>query len=150
MKKQVFLRGLLGFPLGIAIGYVITIITSLCWGQGNYLPCVPELITTMGTEMNAVLLQAVLCGILGTSFAASSVIWEMDNWSIVKQSCLYFLITSFVMMPISYFANWMSHSIIGFLLYFGMFVIIFFVIWIAQYFIWRSKIKKINAKIGKK
>ena len=32
MKKQMILRGLLGFPLGIAIGYVITIIISLIHG----------------------------------------------------------------------------------------------------------------------
>lgn len=29
MKKKIILRGALGFPLGIAIGYLITIIISL-------------------------------------------------------------------------------------------------------------------------
>ena len=33
MKKQVLLRGLQGFPLGIAIGYIITIIISLGWDR---------------------------------------------------------------------------------------------------------------------
>ena len=28
MKKRAFLRGLLGFPLGVAIGYAITILIS--------------------------------------------------------------------------------------------------------------------------
>ena len=150
MKKQVFLRGLLGFPLGITIGYMITIVFSLGWGHGNYLPCAPALIATMGTESAAVVLQAMLCGILGVSFGSCSVIWEMDSWSIAKQSCIYFSISAFVMMPIAYFLNWMPHTLAGVLLYFGIFVIIFLVIWIAQYLIWNKKIKQINAQIGEK
>ena len=30
MKKKMIQRGLLGFPLGIAIGFVITVIISMC------------------------------------------------------------------------------------------------------------------------
>ena len=150
MKKQVFSRGLLGFPLGITIGYVITIVLSLGWGQGSYSPCVPELIDTMGSEIGAVVFQAVLCGILGAAFSACSMIWEMESWSIARQSCIYFLITSFVMMPIAYFSNWMPHTLPGFLSYFGIFVLIFVVAWVVQYFIWRDKINKINAGVDEK
>lgn len=60
MKKQVFLRGLLGFPLGIAMGYIITIIVSMIWAQGYYSACVPSLIEAMGNEINAVILQTIV------------------------------------------------------------------------------------------
>ena len=30
MKKKLIRRGILGFPLGIAIGHVITVIGSIC------------------------------------------------------------------------------------------------------------------------
>jgi len=83
-------------------------------------------------------------------FAACSVIWEMDRWSIAKQTCIYFLITSLVMMPIAYFTNWMEHTIIGFLLYFGIFAAIFIAVWFVQYRIWKNKVKKINSKFDKK
>ena len=39
-------RGLLGFPLGIAIGFVITVIISMCIGDGSFYPVTPELIDT--------------------------------------------------------------------------------------------------------
>ncbi len=48
MKKKIIIRSLLGFPIGIAIGYLITILTSLVWAKGYYPPCVPELISVMG------------------------------------------------------------------------------------------------------
>ena len=50
---------------------------------------------------------------------------------------------------IAYIANWMEHSIGGFLSYVGIFVAIFFAVWFAQYLIWKGKIKKINELINK-
>ena len=149
MKKKVLLRGLLGFPLGICLGYIITIVLSLVWGHGNFSPCVPALITTMGSEIGAVVLQAALSGILGAVFAMCSVIWEMEDWSIVRQTGTYFAITAVTMMPIAYLTNWMEHTVAGFLLYFGVFAGIFVFVWEVQYLIWRSKIRRMNEKVGR-
>ena len=76
----------------------------------------------MGNQLNAVILQTILCAILGVGFAMASVIWEIDSWSLAKQSGVYFLVISVVMLPIAYFANWMKHSIAGVLSYVGIFV----------------------------
>lgn len=135
---------MLGFPLGLAIGYFITIIISLILANGYYSPCVPELTDAVGSEINAVLLQTLLFGILGSGFAAASVIWEIDNWSLVKQTGIYFLIISIIMMPTAYVLYWMEHSLKGALSYFGIFFIIFAVIWIVQYFISKRIVKKLN------
>lgn len=78
---------------------------------------------------------------------ASSVIWEMDSWSIVKQTGIYFSIISVVMLPIAYFAYWMEHSVGGFLIYFGIFAFIFVVIWIIQFGIGRYNVRKMNEKL---
>ena len=147
MKKKVIQRGLLGFPLGIAIGYVITIIISAIWANGYYSPVTPELEKTMGTEINAVIFQALLCGILGAGFAMASVIWEIETWSIAKQSGIHFAIISAIMLPIAYIANWMQHTLIGFLSYFGIFAAIFIFVWLFQYLGWKSKIKRINESV---
>lgn len=148
MKKKIVIRSLLGFPIGIALGYLITILISLGWANGYYSPCVPELISVMGNEINAVILQTVLSGILGTGFAASSVIWEIDNWSIVKQTGIYFAVISVIMLPIAYFAYWMEHSIVGFLIYFGIFVLIFAVVWSVQFIVGKHNVRKMNEKLS--
>ncbi len=150
MKKKIFLRGISGIPLGLAIGYLITIIISLILANGYYSPCVPELTVMMGSEIKAVLLQALLCGILGMGFAASSVIWEIENWGIVKQTGIYFLIVSVIMMPVAYFTFWMEHSLNGVLSYFGTFVLIFAVVWIVQYLRGRHNVKKMNEALHKR
>ena len=150
MKKKILTRGLIGFPIGIAIGFVITIIISICIGKGSFYPVRPELAETMGSELNAVILQTALCGIMGSGFAMASVIWELDSWSLIKQSGIYFLIISVSMLPIAYIANWMEHSVAGILSYAGIFVASFVVVWLIQYFVWKSKIKKMNECINKK
>jgi hypothetical protein len=147
MKKEAFRRGLLGFPLGVFIGYTITILISLFFAEGYYSPCVPSLVDEFGSEISAVVFQAVLCGLLGVSFAVASLIWEKENWSIVKQTGIYFLIVSITMFPIAYFAHWMERSISGFLVYLGIFVVIFVFIWVFQYCIWKKEIKGINKKM---
>lgn len=147
MKKQILLRGLSSFPVGIAIGYIFTILISLAWGDGNYYPCVPILVETVGSELGAVILQAVLCGFLGSAFGACSVIWEIESWSIAKQSGVYFFITSLFMMPIAYITGWMRHSLMGFISYFGIFAGIFLLVWLIQFFGWKRKINKINAHL---
>lgn len=147
MKKKIVLRSILGFPIGIAIGYLITIFISLGWANGYYSPCVPELISAMGNEINAVVLQALLCGLLGTGFAASSVIWEIEKWGIIKQTGIYFIITSVTMLPIAYFTYWMDHSIIGVFSYFGIFALIFAFIWIIQFVIGKHNVRRMNENL---
>ncbi len=147
IKKEVCKRLLLGIPFGIAIGSVITIFISIGLRDGQYYPYVPALIETVGTPLRAVILQTVLCGVLGAVSCAGSVIFSLDSWSILKQSGIYFLILSAAMMPIAYVLYWMEHSLWGAIGYFLVFVLIFLLVWLSQYIGWKCKLKKMNAKL---
>jgi len=143
------MRGLFGLPTGIAIGFVITLIISICIGNGSFYPVTPELIDATGNELNAVILQTVLCAIMGAGFAAASIIWELDSWSLAKQSGIYFMIISVIMLPIAYCTNWMKHTALGVLSYVAIFVAIFVVVWLSQYLLWKRKIKQMNTLVSK-
>ncbi|MCI8410246.1 MAG: DUF3021 domain-containing protein [Lachnospiraceae bacterium] len=147
MKKKIILRGTIGIPTGITIGYLITIFSSLVLGKGYYSPCVPELVSKMGNEINAVILQTILCALIGVVFGSGSVVWEMEHWSIAKQTGIYFLISSFVMMPTAWFLRWMEHTVTSFLSYLGIYVMIFILIWLTQYLSNMHDVKKINEKL---
>lgn len=47
MKKKLILRGLLGMPIGISIGLIITIIISAFAGNGEFYAVTPELTAAM-------------------------------------------------------------------------------------------------------
>lgn len=149
MLKKVLFRIFTGFPIGIAIGYLITIAVSAVYADGFYSPCVPELIEAAGSEINAVMLQAALCGILGAGFGGISLIWENEKMSILKQTGLYFLAASLIMLPVAYFTRWMERSLGGFLSYFGIFTLIFIIIWVIQFAVLKHNVNKINMSLGK-
>ena len=127
--------------------HIITLIISACIADGTFYSVTPELAERMGNELNAVILQTVLCGVLGAGFAAASVIWELDSWSLAKQSGMYFLVIGVILLPIAYVTNWMQHTVAGFLSYIGIFVGIFVAVWLSQYLCWKQRIKKINDRV---
>ncbi len=149
MKKQLIKRGCSGFIIGVAIGFIISLLISIGIGDGSFYPVRPELIDKMGNELNAVLFQTALCGVLGSGFSMAALVWEMDAWSLAKQTGVYFAIICAVMFPVAYSANWMHHSLAGVLSYFGIFVLIFALAWGVQYALWKGKIKRMNDTVKK-
>lgn len=149
MKKKLFRRCLLGAPLGLAISTAVTIAISYAAGGGAYYAVVPELSADCGSEINAVLFQAVLSLIYGAAWAGASVIWEIERWSLLKQTLVHLLICSAATFPIAYFARWMPHNAAGIALYFGIFFTIYLVIWLSQYFAVKKRVKQINEKLQK-
>ncbi len=147
--KKALLRGLIGFPVGVTIGYAITIFTSLALCKGHYSPVVPDMAAQMGSEITAVAVQFILCGIMGVAFAAMSVIWESDRLNLAAQSAINFALSVCTMIPIAYVCHWMEHSVEGALSYIAVFAGIYASIWVSMYFVYRANIKKINADLNK-
>ena len=116
-------------------------------GYGNFYPCVPSLIKQFGNEITAVIVQTILSALLGAGFAGSSLIWEKDDWSLLKQTSVYFAIVTVLMMTVAYVCEWMEHSVRGVLCYFAIFFAIFIIVWVIQFVIWKRRISKINSKI---
>ncbi|MGN0428923.1 MAG: DUF3021 family protein [Acetatifactor sp.] len=46
------------------------------------------MIERFGNEVTAIIIQTVLSAVLGAGFAGSSIIWEMDEWSLLKQTSI--------------------------------------------------------------
>lgn len=149
MKKGVFTRIFAGLFGGIAMSYIITIIVSAAIGDGVFYPCVPSLVERFHGELTAVIVQTILSAFLGAGFAAASLIWEKDEWSLLKQTGVYFAIITVIMMTVAYICEWMEHSVRGVLTYFGIFFAIFVVVWVAQYLSLKIRISKIKQKLGK-
>ena len=147
MRKEILKRCLLGAPLGLAISTIITIIISLTVGDGRYYAVVPSLAQDMGSEINAVILQAVLSMIYGAAWGGASVVWDAEGWSLLKMTVVHLVITSLATFPIAYLARWMPHSATGILLYFGIFVLVYIGIWLSQYSAMKKRVKEMNAKI---
>lgn len=150
MKKKLFLRSLIGAPVGLAISTLITVIISLCLGTGDFYAAQPELIDDCGNEINAVLLQTLCSLILGGICGGSSIIWDDEKRSLLFQTGLHFIIISVSVFLTAFFLHWMPHTVGGILGYFGIFTAVYVGIWLSSYFRIRAKIKKLNSQLTKK
>ncbi len=147
MKNQITYRLFSGFPLGITISLTISIMVSLIIQDGYFHACPPALIDTMSSELSAVIVQTLLSGVLGSALSVAALVWNIEHWSIAKQTGVYFFISSLAITPIAYLNHWMQHSLIGFFSFYLFFVGIFLVVWIVQYLFLRKKIRSLNQKV---
>lgn len=142
--KKIVSRVLYSFPIGISCSVGISLLLSLIFGEGKYYPFASPLVLFTGSEVKAMLMQTILSGILGSVFGGMSFIWEIERWSILKQTAVYFLSVSIPMMGISYLLYWMEHSLSGFLLYFLIFVMVFIVVWLFNLAAYWFKVRRMN------
>ncbi len=149
MKKKIIVRGLMGAPLGIAICVLITIGVSLCVADGTYYPVVPEFTVACGSELTAVILQTVLCLFYGAVWGAASLVWEVDHWSLLRQTVTHLVVCSLSTFFVAYTAYWMGHNIASVAVYFGIFFLIYALIWAWEIFWLRRGLAKINRTLPK-
>lgn len=147
MKKETIARIISGAPVGLMISYLITIIISLIIGDGNYHGVVPALVEETGGELKAVIIQTLASMIYGAAWSGASVIFKRDDWSILRQTVTHFLIISLVSLPIAYFMHWMRHSLMGFVNYFGTFIVIYAIVWAILYSVAKRNVDQINARV---
>lgn len=146
--KKALLRGIYGAPLGVFIGYTITILIALVNPNGGeYNPVVPQLAEQLNSEIAAVVMQYVLLAIMGFGYAVSSAVYEVEPWGIAKQTIIHFLIITISTFPVAYACYWMKHSLFGILSYVGIFIGFYLVGWLSQMYFWSRRIRKINEKL---
>ncbi len=144
IKKAIIKRAILGFIYGVFIGQTILILESLMMRDGNFYPVATSLVNLAGTKIGAVIIQYFLTGLLGTTFAATTVIFEMDNWSLIRQTLTHFIITSIVMYIAGFLCGWFPHTVVSTLIWFGVFIVVYVIFWICFSMYYKNKVKKIN------
>src|SRR5699024_3509273 len=88
--------------------------------------------------------------LVGAGFGGSSVVWEMERWSLARQTGVYFLLLSLFMLPAAYAMRWVEHSLAGFARYFGVFALLFVLIWAAELLAGRYSVRRLNARLAQR
>ncbi len=148
MKKQIFLRGVIGALGGMLIGQVVMIIISLCAGGSELMPVPPALAEQVGNELTAYILQSLAVMVYGAVWAAASVVWELD-WSLTRQTVVHGLCYALSALPAAYLMHWFEHSWVGFLCYFGGFAVLYAAMWLSQYLGMRRRVRAMNERLQK-
>ena len=149
VKKEALLISIWGLAFGIALGQLIAIVISVVKGDGMFYAVVPELMSDWGTELNAVIVQAILLGVLGTVLGEASVVWEFDSWSLTKQTLTHFCLFAVPFTVIAYVLYWIPRFVGGVIASTVVFIAIYAAIWCGSYFSYKRKVKQINDELHK-
>ncbi|HEX3046044.1 MAG TPA: DUF3021 domain-containing protein [Bacillota bacterium] len=145
--KRVIVRGILGIPIGVFFMTTAGFIVSLILGE---LAMNPPPVWAGASPLTTFAVFYVSSCFIGFAFGAASLIFEIERWSIAKQSVLHFLVTSVVFLPASILCRWLTVDLFSIVIYFSVFILIYVAIWLVQYLIWKKKIQKLNEVLAKK
>lgn len=146
MKKYI-----LSASLGIAIGTIISIITSAVFGQGTYFPLNP--FSTMGAyyveyfNQPAVMsICVVVWAAIGILFQLADTIFEQD-WSLLRMTATHFAITALGFTPLGILAGWFPVKLGALLFFWFIFVLIYASLFFLNYRKMERQIKDINGRL---
>lgn len=147
--KKIIISGLIGLPIGIMWTVLILFFESVAYGSGKFIVGVPGFVEKCGSEVSAMGIQLFVSAVFGFIIGSASSIWRRDDWSLLKQTILHFIILSFTFCGAGLICWWMPRTVFGVLSYFAIMLLIYIVIWVIMFFATRRQVKEINKFIEK-
>lgn len=139
--------------LGITIGTSLAIFFSALFAEGDFTPVNPyswaggfymQHLTAWQTMLVAVLIWAAI----GILFQAADVIFSKD-WSLLKMSLTHFVVTATGFTILGILAGWMPLNLRNLLFFWGIYVLIYAIIYLINYRQMKASIEAINQSLGK-
>ncbi len=99
-----------------------------------------------GSEISAVIVQLAGSLLFGAICGGASVIWEMEEWGLLKMTLVHLAVFCIPTFPIALLLRWIpTYTLPGTILYFAMFFGIYLIIWLSRYLPMRAKVKKMSS-----
>ncbi len=152
---NVFRRGLVrfatGFPIGMLIGVLLpTWILTKTAGDGTIHIVPEELIQIMGGEMEALLMTAILSGLLGGISMGFTAFYLIDRWSLLRSTLSHMVISVVTMFTVGILLKWWDPTQIAEnLLMAAFFLVAYTIIWLSRYLSLQHSVKDANDAIQK-
>ena len=152
MWKKCLGRGAVSFTACVTANVLIltakTAGTVRMTGDVRALPeLVPEYAAHFENPFIALMVQTLLCGMIGFAFGGCSVIMEIAKWSMVRQAVVHFLLTACVWVPVSIFCWGLGRYLISFICIFLGMLFTYTVTWTCQIIVCRKEVARINAQL---
>jgi len=139
-KKEIFKRVLFGIPTGIAIGATVGLFIAVIMdGQGG-----ASFYTTLDYYIKGYLTSAFI----GAVFGAASIIWDIEKFSLLKQTTSYFAITIVTHLSCALFAMWIPFELWAILMYIGIYIVLFAIIFAIVYSVQKKRVDEVNKALS--
>ncbi|HAT54351.1 MAG TPA: DUF3021 domain-containing protein [Lactobacillus sp.] len=136
-----------GATIGIAVGFLISLVFSFIYQSKDYAPSAPIFMAHFSSSTIATAVSGLLWALIGCVFGVSSLVFEQDQWSITKQTVVHFLITYIGFTPLAILCGWFPLNFFWLLFFTITFIIIYVIIWAISMISARREIQAFNAKL---
>lgn len=152
MWKKCLWRGAVSFTTCVTVNVLILMVKTMSMaritGDKQTLPdLVPEYAAYFENPFMALMVQTLLCGLIGFSFGACSVIMDIAKWSMIRQAVMHFVLTACVWVPVSIFCWGLGRYWISFICVFLGMLFTYAVTWTCQIIVCRKEVARINEQL---
>ncbi|UNP76312.1 DUF3021 domain-containing protein [Bacillus nitratireducens] len=98
-------------------------------------------------DLKKLIIYLLAANIVGLIFSFASFIFEKEEWSILKQTGIHFIVLLGTFLPTAIWIGWVPNRFGPILICIGSFIIIYFIIWFMMTLYWKRKIAKLNHQL---
>ncbi|MEH6888998.1 DUF3021 domain-containing protein [Bacillus sp. JJ864] len=98
-------------------------------------------------ETRTLLINLVVANIIGVIFSVASFVFEREEWSLLKQTIIHFIILLGTFLPVAVWLGWIPNHVSSILICVGIFIFVYFIIWFAMTIYWKKKIESLNNQL---
>lgn len=152
MWKKCLWRGTISFMACVTVNVFLLMIKATSavriTGNAQALPdLVPEYAAYFENPFMALMVQTLLCGLIGFAFGGCSVMMEIARWSMVRQAVTHFALTACVWIPVSIFCWGLGRYLVSFVCVFLGMLFTYTVTWTCQIILCKKTVARINEKL---
>lgn len=148
MLRKAIKRAASSFATSSIAGQIIFLIIQLTIRKKDFVPLVPSYRAFFASDTIAVNVYFLLIGVIGATFGACSLIFELEKWSWIKQGVIHFLLTTIVWLPLATFLWGLycyPQAVVSTLI---SMTFTYIIIWTIQYQLCKNSIHQINQKLS--
>ena len=142
MKKSILLRAVIGFFCGIAIGFLVPLITCLAAGQPVSLYSA-RLLSMVKSPALALIVQAAASGLYGAVCMGGTVVYDIEHWPLLRAIAVHYLLCMVPFVPIALLLGWFDDAVTC-LIMIGAMTVAYFIIWLSIYLSYKRQGRRMN------
>ena len=136
-------RAAIGFLVGMAVGDVIAFACATASGASS--PFVSEaLLARAGNEVDALLMQTVLSGVIGAIDFAAVGLYDLESWGLLKTAVVHYLICVAAFVPVALFLGWIDFDAVALGVTASALAVGYAVIWAIMYARYKVEVNELN------
>ncbi|MCR5098685.1 MAG: DUF3021 domain-containing protein [Lachnospiraceae bacterium] len=143
-RTRIVYQSVLGVALGMIIGVgLCAIIGYVQYREVSY--CAPEFVDYIGDPAKALVIEALICGIMGGIDWGSATVYYLESWSVLRATITHFIVVMVVYYPIAFYLRWLSPSeMTDNMTVFACMCVAYVMIWLSNYLSSRARVREIN------